>query len=140
VLAMCMMEELDRRRFRSDPGFRFQLVRRVRALADVSAGQKYDHRSGKVRRVYRELTAARDAALEEARRLFYVGITRVKADPQKGRPGGLFISYPQRMTIADAYGANVAFKTRSGRMANLLPSRFLGELGPAAPKRVVGKV
>jgi hypothetical protein len=56
VLAMSMMEELDRRRFRSDPGFRFQLVRRVRALADVSAGQKYDHRSGKVRRVYPELT------------------------------------------------------------------------------------
>jgi hypothetical protein len=56
VLAMSMMEELERRRFRSDPGFRFQLVRRVRALADVSAGQKYDHRSGKVRRVYRELT------------------------------------------------------------------------------------
>jgi hypothetical protein len=56
VLAMCMMEELDRRRFRSDAGFRFQLVRLVRALADVSAGRKYDHRSGKVRRVYRELT------------------------------------------------------------------------------------
>jgi hypothetical protein len=56
VLAMSMMEELDRRRFRSDPGFRFQLVRRVRALADVSAGRMYDHRSGKVRRVYRELT------------------------------------------------------------------------------------
>jgi hypothetical protein len=56
VLAMSMMEELDGRRFRSDPGFRFQLVRRVRALADVSAGRRYDHRSGKVRRVYRELT------------------------------------------------------------------------------------
>jgi hypothetical protein len=56
VLAMSMMEELDRRRFRSDAGFRFQLVRLVRALADVSAGRKYDHRSGKVRRVYRELT------------------------------------------------------------------------------------
>jgi hypothetical protein len=56
VLAMCLMEEFDRRRFRSDAGFRFQLVRRVRALADVSAGRRYDHRSGKVRRVYRELT------------------------------------------------------------------------------------
>jgi len=56
VLAMSMMEELDRRRFCSDPGFRFQLVRRARLHADVSAGQRYDHRSGKVRRVYRELT------------------------------------------------------------------------------------
>lgn len=81
---------------------------------------------------------AKDAALEEARRLFYVGITRVKADPANDRPGSLFISYPQQMTIEDAYGANVAFKTRSGPMANLLPSRFLGELGPAAPKPTKG--
>ncbi|ALJ12382.1 ATP-dependent helicase [Sphingopyxis macrogoltabida] len=80
----------------------------------------------------------KDAALEEARRLFYVGITRVKADPENGRPGSLFISYPQQMTIKDAYGANVAFKTQSGPMANLLPSRFLNELGPTAPKAVAG--
>jgi hypothetical protein len=56
VLAVFIMQELDPRRFRSDPGFRFQLVRRVRALTDVYAGQRYDHKSGKVRRVYRELT------------------------------------------------------------------------------------
>lgn len=82
--------------------------------------------------------AAKDAALEEARRLFYVGITRVKADPVNNRPGSLFISYPQQMTIRDAYGANVAFKTQSGPMANLLPSRFLAELGPAAPAPIRG--
>lgn len=80
----------------------------------------------------------KDAALEEARRLFYVGITRVKSDLANGRPGSLFISYPQQMTIKDAYGANVAFKTKSGPMANLLPSRFLGELGAAAPKPTAG--
>lgn len=80
----------------------------------------------------------RDAALEEARRLFYVGITRVKSDLAKGRPGSLFISYPQQMTIKDAYGANVAFKSKYGSMANLLPSRFLSELGPAAPKPTAG--
>lgn len=82
--------------------------------------------------------AERDAALEEARRLFYVGITRVKSDLANGRPGSLFISYPQRMAIKDAYGANVAFKTKAGAMANLLPSRFLSELGPAAPKPIKG--
>ena len=80
----------------------------------------------------------KDTALEEARRLFYVGITRVKADPENNRPGSLFISYPQRMTIKDAFGANIAFETKSGAMANLLPSRFLSELGPAAPKAVAG--
>lgn len=56
VLAMYVMEELEQRRFRSDAGFRFQLVRRVRALADVNAGQRWDHKSDRVRRVYRELT------------------------------------------------------------------------------------
>ena len=61
----------------------------------------------------------KDAALEEARRLFYVGITRVKADPDNGRPGSLFITYPQHMTIKDAYGANIAFKTQSGVMAKV---------------------
>jgi superfamily I DNA/RNA helicase len=81
---------------------------------------------------------AKDAALEEARRLFYVGITRVKADPEKERPGSLFITYAQQMPAKDAYGANVAFKTQSGKLANLLPSRFIGELGPAAPAPVKG--
>ncbi len=56
ILAVYVMQELDPRRFRSDPGFRFQLVRRVRALADVNAGQRYDHKADKVRRVYREMT------------------------------------------------------------------------------------
>lgn len=82
--------------------------------------------------------AAKDAALEEARRLFYVGITRVKADPDNGRPGSLFITYAQQMPAKDAYGANVAFKTQSGALANLLPSRFIGELGPAAPAPIKG--
>jgi DNA helicase II / ATP-dependent DNA helicase PcrA len=81
---------------------------------------------------------AKDAALEEARRLFYVGITRVKADPANGRPGSLFITYAQQMPAKDAYGANVAFQTQSGALANLLPSRFIGELGPAAPAPVKG--
>jgi hypothetical protein len=56
LLAMYVMEELEKRRFRSDPGFRFQLVRRVRALADVNAGTRYDYKSNKVRRVYREMS------------------------------------------------------------------------------------
>lgn len=81
---------------------------------------------------------AKDAALEEARRLFYVGITRVKADPANDRPGSLFITYALQMPAKVAYGANVAFKTQSGAMANLLPSRFIGELGPAAPAPVKG--
>lgn len=82
--------------------------------------------------------AAKDAALEEARRLFYVGITRVKADPENDRPGSLFITYAQQMEAKDAYGANVSFKTKTGALANLLPSRFVGELGSAAPAPTKG--
>lgn len=82
--------------------------------------------------------AAKDAALEEARRLFFVGVTRVKADPANERPGSLFITYAQQMPAKDAYGASVAFKTKSGALANLLPSRFIGELGPAAPAPIRG--
>lgn len=84
--------------------------------------------------------AAKDAALEEARRLFYVGITRVKAEPAKGNPGNLFISYSQRIRIRDAMAANIGFKTRSMWMANLLPSRFINELGPAAPHPIAAEV
>lgn len=79
-----------------------------------------------------------DAAIEEARRLFYVGITRVKADPTNGRPGSLFVTYAQQMTIADAYRNNIGFNTKSGTMANLLASRFLNDLGPTAPKPKAG--
>jgi hypothetical protein len=66
--------------------------------------------------------------------LFYVGITRVKADPTEGRPGTLVITYPQQMQAAQAFGANIAFASQSGATANLIPSRFIGELGPIAPK------
>jgi len=55
VLSMFMMQELEPRRFRNDDAFRVQLTRRVRALANVNAGEFYDHRTNKTRRVYREL-------------------------------------------------------------------------------------
>ncbi len=55
VLAMFVMQDQQPRRFRTDTAFRVQLVRRTRALADVSVGRSYDPKRGKVRRVYREL-------------------------------------------------------------------------------------
>ena len=78
--------------------------------------------------------AEADAALEEARRLFFVGITRVKANPGAGQPGTLVLTYAQQMASSQAYGASVAVSSSSGGMANLIPSRFIGELGPKAPK------
>jgi superfamily I DNA/RNA helicase len=77
--------------------------------------------------------ALADAQLEEARRLFYVGITRVKADPANGRPGSLIITYAQKMVAGIAQGAKIPVMSKKGGKANLFPSIFIGELGPAAP-------
>jgi len=77
-----------------------------------------------------------DADLEEARRLFFVGITRVKAAPENGRPGSLFISYPKEMNAGAASGEKVAFQHVVYGQAQLLPSIFIQELGPAAPAPV----
>lgn len=58
ALAMFLMQEQDHRRFASDEAFRHQLSRRVRGLSDVKAGTWFDHRRGKVKRVYRDLPAS----------------------------------------------------------------------------------
>jgi hypothetical protein len=55
ALAMYLMHYQDPRRFKSDDAFTTQLVRRVRGLSDVNVGEWYDDKSGRTRRVYREL-------------------------------------------------------------------------------------
>jgi DNA helicase-2/ATP-dependent DNA helicase PcrA len=80
--------------------------------------------------------ASADAALEEARRLFFVGITRVKAGD--GHPGTLVITYPREMSAATAKQLDIPFTKVNYGMAQLTPSIFIQELGSAAPKPVVG--
>jgi hypothetical protein len=63
ALAMFLMQELDPRRFRSDQAFRTQLVRRIRGLTDLNAGEYYDHTSGKTKRAYRDLPPRATAVL-----------------------------------------------------------------------------
>jgi superfamily I DNA/RNA helicase len=63
--------------------------------------------------------------LEEQRRLFYVAITR----PTHMLILSSFVSLP----IEEAYTTQVRFE-RIGRRAAVIASRFLGELGPAAPR------
>lgn len=77
-----------------------------------------------------------DAELEEQRRLFYVGITRVKADPATGKPGTLILSYSTRMPVAAAMGAGISPANMYRGTARLHASRFIQELGPAAPQPV----
>ncbi len=55
VLAMYLMQEEYPHLFRSDQAFGGQLVRRVRSLAPISMACYYDHKSGKPKRVYRDL-------------------------------------------------------------------------------------
>lgn len=81
-----------------------------------------------------DLPAVEQAAqLEEQRRLFYVGITRVKASPNQGKPGTLILTYSQRIPFAQAMGAGIQFTSSSNGTANLIASRFIRELGPSAP-------
>jgi hypothetical protein len=51
-----MLEMEDPRRFLSDEAFRFQLVRRIRGLTEVNAGEWYDHKTGRTKRAYRDLS------------------------------------------------------------------------------------
>jgi hypothetical protein len=54
VLSMYLMQEEMPHRFRSDAAFGGQLVRRVRTLAPSNAGEYFDHKSGKSKKVYRD--------------------------------------------------------------------------------------
>jgi len=82
--------------------------------------------------------AEREADMEEQRRLFYVGITRVKSDMEQGKPGTLILTYSQTMPIADALGAGIQPAFIRHGFARLNASPFIAELGPSAPAPVVG--
>ncbi|MGL4441050.1 MAG: hypothetical protein ACRCUE_17450, partial [Bosea sp. (in: a-proteobacteria)] len=73
---------------------------------------------------------------EEQRRLFFVGITRVKADPTNGKPGTLILTYSQEMPLAAAMNAEIAPAYVNYGKAVLQASRFIGDMAPAAPAPV----
>jgi superfamily I DNA/RNA helicase len=79
-----------------------------------------------------------DTRLEEARRLFFVGITRVKAG--SNHPGSLFLTYPRQMGANTAKGLGIPFTKTVNGSAQLTPSMFIQELGPKAPAPVTGTV
>ncbi|MGO4638437.1 UvrD-helicase domain-containing protein [Mesorhizobium sp. 2RAF45] len=76
--------------------------------------------------------------MEEQRRLFYVGITRVKAAPEVGKPGTLILTYSQSMPVASALAAGITPAQMQYGVATLHASQFIGELGPAAPHPIAG--
>ncbi|WP_278184725.1 3'-5' exonuclease [Salipiger thiooxidans] len=73
---------------------------------------------------------------EEQRRLFFVGITRVKADPANGKPGTLILPYSQEMPLATAMNAGIAPAYVNYGTAMLQASRYIAEMAPAAPAAV----
>lgn len=73
-----------------------------------------------------------EAELEEDRRLFYVGITRVKAS-LPDRVGYLALTYARTMVAAVAYAGQITPSQTVGGTAHLQPSRFIGEMAPHAP-------
>jgi superfamily I DNA/RNA helicase len=83
-------------------------------------------------------TAQRQVLLEEQRRLFYVGITRVKADPSSNRPGSLLMTGSRTMTLADAMQSGIQPAGVSYGVVSLHLSRFIPELGASAPAPVAG--
>jgi superfamily I DNA/RNA helicase len=78
------------------------------------------------------------AQLEEQRRLFYVGISRVKSVPQDGKPGTLILTYSMQMSRATAMGAGIQPAQFNYGDAHLHASRFIANLGPAAPPPLAG--
>ena len=76
--------------------------------------------------------------LEEQRRLFYVGITRVKAVPQDGKPGTLLLTYSQQMPARDALSVGITPARQRYGLAILHASQFIRELGPSAPGPMAG--
>ncbi|MGE0278106.1 MAG: ATP-dependent helicase [Nitrospiraceae bacterium] len=80
----------------------------------------------------------RAALLEEQRRLFYVGITRVKAAPASNRPGSLLLTGSRTMTLGDAMQSGIRPAGVNYGVVSLHFSRFIPELGPTAPRPVAG--
>lgn len=76
------------------------------------------------------------ASMEEQRRLFYVGITRVKADPPN-HAGRLYLTYCRTMGMALAMQAGIAGQTAYG-VTHVQPSQFIAQLGNSAPRPIAG--
>lgn len=53
--ALYIMQDDQPRRFRSDDAFRSQLARRVRSLTECNCGFWHDHRTGQMKRAYRDI-------------------------------------------------------------------------------------
>jgi hypothetical protein len=81
------MAENDPRRFRTDDAFRFQLVRRVRALTELNRGTWQDRRTGRTRHAYRDVGPRATTYLAEmlAETLGVIGLTVARMDRDQAK-------------------------------------------------------
>jgi superfamily I DNA/RNA helicase len=77
--------------------------------------------------------AEQQRMLEEQRRLFFVGVTRVKSDPASNRPGTLLLTGSRELSLADAMQSNIRPARQRYSVVDVHMSRFIGELDPTAP-------
>jgi hypothetical protein len=56
LLAMGYLHHAHPQRFQSDRAYRFQLARQFRSLTDANVGVHWDHKTGKAKRVYRDVS------------------------------------------------------------------------------------
>jgi DNA helicase II / ATP-dependent DNA helicase PcrA len=82
--------------------------------------------------------AENEARLEEQRRLFFVGLTRVKANLGNNHPGTLILTSSRTMALADAMQSGIKPAKVVYATAHVHASRFLSELGPTAPSAKKG--
>ncbi len=75
----------------------------------------------------------RNSKIEEDRRLFYVGITRVKSDLSSGHVGYLALTHSQTMPMTDAFRSQIDPVRIEGSVAYLQASRFLSQMAPHIP-------
>lgn len=73
---------------------------------------------------------------EEQRRLFYVAMTRVKAEVN-GYPGKLIISNFRKIRWNEALRMNIP--APRGSVRTMITSRFISELGPGRPEVISGE-
>lgn len=87
TLAMYLLREERPTRFKSDRAFSFELARRVRGLTESNAGTYWDAQTGKMKRVYKDLTpkamevlAGHLAGAFGGAGLFIAGLERAEQD------------------------------------------------------------
>ncbi len=101
ALAMYLLQEDQPRIFKSDTAFDFQLVRRIRTLADTNAGEYWDNKEQRTKRVYRDLPPRVVTTMAEYLKGIYgaAGLTVARLEQEE-----LDKELDEKMQLQDALG------------------------------------